>query len=168
MQVSRFEFLKFGIMDIFALLRPIMTCFENINFFLSSGTMKHLSCQMSGFMNLVHPWLIVLFFCSYLTLFLPITVKPVISSHSKRRPKGGFQDQLWLNAGQKYCRMLQERILQYIRPSLTYHLSLRPLFCLFLSGRLKQTLLYNNFAMLINLKYTLWKPILQTIWTQGS
>ena len=24
-----------------------------------------------------------------------------------KRPKVGFQDQLWLNAGQKYCRMLQ-------------------------------------------------------------
>ena len=34
------------------------------------------------------------------------TVKPVLSYHSKR-PKIGFQDQLLLNAGQKYCRMLQ-------------------------------------------------------------
>ena len=33
--------------------------------------------------------------------------KPVLSAHSKRRPKIGFQDQLSLNAGQKYCRMLQ-------------------------------------------------------------
>ena len=35
------------------------------------------------------------------------TVKPVSSGHSKRRPKIGFQDRLPLNAGQKYCRMLQ-------------------------------------------------------------
>ena len=35
------------------------------------------------------------------------TVKPVVSGHSKRRLKIGFQDQLSLNAGQKYCRMLQ-------------------------------------------------------------
>ena len=27
------------------------------------------------------------------------TVKPVLSGHSKRRPKFGFQDQLSLNAG---------------------------------------------------------------------
>ena len=33
-------------------------------------------------------------------------------------------------------------ILQYFRPSLNYHLSLRPLLCLFLSGRLRQVLLY--------------------------
>ena len=36
--------------------------------------------------------------------FLPFTVKPVLSGLSK--PKTGFQDQLSLNAGQKYCRML--------------------------------------------------------------
>ena len=35
------------------------------------------------------------------------TVKPVLRCHSKRRTKIGFQDQLSLNAGQKYCRMLQ-------------------------------------------------------------
>ena len=35
------------------------------------------------------------------------TVKPVLSGHSKRRPKHGFQDQLSLNAGKKYCIMLQ-------------------------------------------------------------
>ena len=39
-----------------------------------------------------------------------------------------------LNAGLKYCRMLQESILLYFRPSLSYHLSLRSLSCLFLSG----------------------------------
>ena len=70
------------------------------------------------------------------------TGKPVLSDHSKRRPKIGFQDWLSLNAGQKYCRMLQESILQYFWPSLSYHLSLRPLFCLLLSGRLRQVLLY--------------------------
>ena len=65
----------------------------------------------------------------------------MLSGHSKRRPKAGFQDRLSLNVGQKYCRMLQESILQYFRPSLSYHLSLRPLFCLFLSGGLRQVLL---------------------------
>ena len=33
--------------------------------------------------------------------------KPVLSGHSKRRQKIGFQDWLSLNAGQMYCRMLQ-------------------------------------------------------------
>ena len=35
------------------------------------------------------------------------TVKPALRGHSKRRPKIIFQDRLSLNAGQKYCRMLQ-------------------------------------------------------------
>ena len=35
------------------------------------------------------------------------TVKRVLSGHSKRTPKIGFKYQLSLNAGQKYCRMLQ-------------------------------------------------------------
>ena len=60
---------------------------------------------------------------------------------TQKNTKNGFQDHLLLNAGQKYCIMLQE---QYYRPSLSYHLSLRPLFCLFLSGRLRQVLLYLN------------------------
>ena len=41
------------------------------------------------------------------------TVKPVLSGHSKRRPKIVLEDRLSLNACQKYCRMLQESILQY-------------------------------------------------------
>ena len=57
------------------------------------------------------------------------TVKPVLNGHSKRLPKIGFQDVLSFNAGEKNCRMLQESILQDFRPSLSYHLSLRPLFC---------------------------------------
>ena len=39
-------------------------------------------------------------------------------------------------------------LLQYFRPSLSYHLSLRSLFCLFLSGRLRQVLLVVCFVAL--------------------
>ena len=35
-------------------------------------------------------------------------------------------------------------ILQYFRPLLSYHLPLIPSFCLFLSGRLRQVLLYRQ------------------------
>ena len=35
------------------------------------------------------------------------TVKHVLSGHSKNTPKVGFRNRLLLNAGQKYCRMLQ-------------------------------------------------------------
>ena len=40
-----------------------------------------------------------------------------------KRPKTSFQDQLSLNAGLKYCRMLQGEHSAILRPSLTYHLS---------------------------------------------
>ena len=59
-----------------------------------------------------------------------VTVKPVLRSHSKI----GFQDRLSLNVGQTYCRKLSWSILQYF----SYHLSLRPLFFIFLSDRLRQ------------------------------
>ena len=48
-----------------------------------------------------------------------------------KRPKIDFQDQLLLNVRHRYCRMLQESILQYFWPSFSYHLSLSSLFCLF-------------------------------------
>ena len=46
--------------------------------------------------------------------------KTFLKQPLSKRPKVGFQDRLLLNAGQKYCRMLQESILQYFRPSLSY------------------------------------------------
>ena len=53
--------------------------------------------------------------------------KTCVKQPLSKRPKIGFQDQLSLNAGQK--------------ASLGYHLSLRSLFCLFLSGCFAQVLL---------------------------
>ena len=41
----------------------------------------------------------------------------------QKKTKIVFQDRLSINAGQKYCRMLQESILPYSWPSLSYHLS---------------------------------------------
>ena len=56
-------------------------------------------------------------------------VKPVLSSHSKENQRFRFSRLIIAhNAGQKYCTMLQESILQYFRHALSYHLSLRPLF----------------------------------------
>ena len=74
-------------------------------------------------------------------IFYPYTVKPVLSGLSKRSSKIVYQERLLLKAGQMDCRMIQESILQYFLPSLSYLLSLSPLFCLFLSGRLRQVLL---------------------------
>ena len=48
-------------------------------------------------------------------------------------------------------------ILQYFRPSLRYHLSLRYLFCLLLRGHLRQVLLYViTTSLIINLS---WAPL---------
>ena len=70
--------------------------------------------------------------------------KTCLKQPLKKKTKIGFKDRISLNAGQKYCRMRQESILQYFPPSFSYHLSLIPLFCLFLSGRFTQVLLYNG------------------------
>ena len=56
--------------------------------------------------------------------------KICVHNHSKKDQHISFQDKSSLNAGQKYCRMLQ--------------LLLKSLFCLFLSGRFTQGLLYIN------------------------
>ena len=57
-----------------------------------------------------------------------------------KRPEIGFQDQLSLNASQSIVKCSKGCILQYFRHS-SYHLSLRSLFSLFLSGHFIQVLL---------------------------
>ena len=72
-------------------------------------------------------------------IYLYYTVTPVLSGHSKRRPKLVFKTVYRSRqVTNTYCRILQENIMHYIRHSLSFHLSSRSLFCLFLSGRLKQ------------------------------
>ena len=85
-------------------------------------------------------------------LYKMIYSKTCLKRLLKKRPKIGFQDQLSLSAGQKYCRMLQESILQYFRPALSYHLSLRPLFWLFWVGCSRQVLLYLKLFVFIYFK----------------
>ena len=65
------------------------------------------------------------------------TVKPVLSDHSKK------DQNLVFNANYHLMQVknIAECILQYFWPSLSYQLPLRPLFCLFLSGHLRQVLL---------------------------
>ena len=57
-------------------------------------------------LNLFPPCTTFVVCLSPMLMFLG-TVKPVLSGHSKRSPKIGFQDQLSLHVGQKYCTMLQ-------------------------------------------------------------
>ena len=55
----------------------------------------------------------------------------------------GFQDQLLLNAGQKYCRMLQGSISAILSTCIKLpHGFKAVVWCVFLSGRLRQVSLY--------------------------
>ena len=64
----------------------------------------------------------------------------------KKNTKIGFQYQLSLNAGQKYCRMLPLEHSAILSTFIKLPFPLRPLFCLFLSGRLRQVLLFVLFV----------------------
>ena len=88
----------------------------------------------SGMLAIPHKW-------SGLQIKM-LTVKPVLSSHSKRRSKLVFETDYHLMQVKSIAGCSKGSILQYFRPSLSYHLSLRSLFCLFLSGPLRQVLLY--------------------------
>ena len=71
--------------------------------------------------------------------------KTCVKQPLSKRPKNWFfQDQIKLNAGQKYCRKLHGEHSAILLPSVRYHLSLRSLFCLFLSDRFTQVLLYSS------------------------
>ena len=72
----------------------------------------------------------------------------ISSGHSKRQPKLVFKTDYRL----MQAKVLQNA-LQYFWPSLSYHLSLRSLFCLFLSGRLRQVLLYNASSRDVSLNH---------------
>ena len=75
--------------------------------------------------------------------------KTVLSGHSKKRPKLVIKTDYRLrNAGQSIAECYKGSILQYFRPSFSYHLSLRSLFCLFLSGHLRQAYLYEQIHLL--------------------
>ena len=62
-----------------------------------------------------------------------------------RRPKMVFKTDYRLMRIKSIAACTKRSIMQYVRPSLSYQLSLRDLFCLFLSGRLTQVLLYMDF-----------------------
>ena len=78
------------------------------------------------------------------------TVKPVLSGHSKRRPKFVFKTGYRLMQVQSIAECSKPwNILQYFRPSLSYHMSSISLFCLFLSDRLRQVLLYHYYVVVV-------------------
>ena len=71
-----------------------------------------------------------------------VTVKSVLSNHSKGRPKLFFKTDYRLMQVKSIAECSKGSILQYFQPSLSYHLSFRSLFCLFMSDRLRQVLPY--------------------------
>ena len=70
------------------------------------------------------------------------TVKPVLSDHSKRRPKIVIQDRLSLNAGHKYCRMLQGEHSAILSTFSKLPFVIKIFVSSILSGCLRQVLLY--------------------------
>ena len=78
-------------------------------------------------------------------------VKPVLSDHSKKGPKLVFNTDYPLMQDKSIAECSKGSTLQYLRSSLSYHLSLRSLFCLFLSGRLRQVLLYHDNFKIISI-----------------
>ena len=80
----------------------------------------------------------VVVFCFFCFVFCQKnTVKPVLSSHTKK-----IKNWLLRPIIAKCRSKVLQSILQYFRPSFSYHLPLRRLFCLFFSGRFRQVLLY--------------------------
>ena len=90
------------------------------------------------------------------------TVKPVLSGHSKKRPKLVFKTNYRLMQVKRIAECSKESILQYFLPPLSYHMSLRSLFCLFVSGRLRQVLLYMKTQNTILYQNTIYFKILQS------
>ena len=70
------------------------------------------------------------------------TVKPVLGGHSQKDQKWVLKTNYRLMQVNSIAESSKGSILQYFQPALSYHMAFRPLFCLFLSGRLRQVSLY--------------------------
>ena len=87
---------------------------RTINPSIPSPTLYHLShcaphhIKIWIFQNIQESWIVLLLFLTWQTVLTLIRYsKTCVKRPLSKRPKIGFQDQLSLNAGQKYCRMLQ-------------------------------------------------------------
>ena len=69
------------------------------------------------------------------------TVEPVLRDHSKKNKKNGFQIRLSLNAGQKYCRMLQGEHSAILSTFIKLPFSIKTFVLSVLSGRLTKVFL---------------------------
>ena len=73
--------------------------------------------------------------------------KTCVKRPLSKRPKIGFRDQLLNNAGQKYCRVLQGEYSAILLTFIKLPFVIKSLFCLFLSGCLRQVLLYYQISV---------------------
>ena len=71
------------------------------------------------------------------------TVSHVQNGHPQKDRKLVLKTNYHLMLAKSIAECSKGSILQYFRPSLSYHLSLQSLFCLFFSGRFTQVLLYS-------------------------
>ena len=76
------------------------------------------------------------------TMAVPYDSKTYVKRPLSKRPQVFFKTIYRLMQVKSITECSNWSILQYFRPSLSYNLSLRSLFCLFLSGRFTQVLLF--------------------------
>ena len=83
--------------------------------------------------------------CGRLRDLNPISQWKTCLKRRLKKPKIGFQDQLSLNASPREHSAILSTFIK------SYHLSLRPLFSLFLSGPFRQVLQYSGFKLFATL-----------------
>ena len=93
------------------------------------------------------------------------TVKPLWNNHSQKEHKSVYKTNYCLMQIKSIGEFSKGSILQFFWPSLGYHLSIRSLFCLFLSSRFTQVLRYHILpaCMLLHVHTEYW--VVHTIWT---
>ena len=89
-------------------------------------------------------------FSEFFKMRLLIYSKTCVKRPLSKRSKIGFR----LMQVKSIAECSKGSILQYFRPSLNFHLSLRYLFCLFLSGCFTQVLLYLYFSLCFSVHLT--------------
>ena len=94
--------------------------------------------------NLGTDFLTILYFYKSLKTLRTIYSKTCLKGSLSKRPKLVFKTKYRLMQVESIAECSKGSILQYFRPSLSCHLSLRSLFCLFLSGHFTLILLHRS------------------------
>ena len=100
------------------------------------------------------------FFLAYVKIEMLRYSKTCLKDRSQKAKKMVFKTNYRLMQVKSIAECSKGSILQYFRPSLSYHLSLRSSLCLFLSGHLRQVLLfiiYYELHVLVIVLYRQWE-----------